>query len=330
MHRFVRRTHRLVTASVFTLVLFATSVQGVAAADAPNSCAGATTGSALNTWISGAIETGSDTDWYRFTTSASGYALMTLGDLPKNYRLDLYNSSCTLITGSNRSGVVYEEILRSLAAGRYYLRVAPTSSSTYSPTAYVIKFRTPSNSVQVLSSAAWTDSYGYLHIPGEVLNNTPNRREYVEITATYYNSANQVLATDFTFTNVWTVNARQRAAFELLSPRPTGYHHYKLSVSSSVTSVAPIGNLVLAGGVNYTDAYIGRHFVGEVTNKNSFVVDFVQVVLTLYNARGGVFHTDFTFTNPYTLASGQTAPFDVWTERYVGTNRYIYSLEGTR
>jgi len=37
----------------------------VAAYDAPNTCAGATSGVARNTWLSGTLSTSTDVDWYR-------------------------------------------------------------------------------------------------------------------------------------------------------------------------------------------------------------------------------------------------------------------------
>lgn len=328
VHRFVPVARRAALAGVLSLAVLATTVQSVAAADAPNTCAAATTASPLNTWITESIATSGDFDWYRFNTATSGYGLITLAHPPKDYRLDLYNSSCRLVAASNRIKLQYEEIYRSLPAGTYYVRVAPMSSTAYSPTAYALRLRTLANGAQVLSSApAWTDTIGYLHIPGEVLNNTAERREYVKITATYYNSANQIIATDFAYTTLWTLNPRTRSPFELMTELPAGYHHHKLSVTSSITSTAPVGNLAVAGGVPYTDSIGYRHYVGSVTNNNSFSVQFVQVALTLYNAKGYVIATDYAFTDPYDLAAGQTAPFDVFTDRFNGTNRHVFAAE---
>jgi hypothetical protein len=331
LNQIVALRQRVLIAALMATFFGSASVGNVAAADAPGSCSGATSNSSLNKWISGAISSGSDRDWYRFTTSSSGYAVITLGDLAKNYRLHLYRSDCSKIVGSDRPSTQYEEIVRSLPAGRYYVQVSPKYSSAYSATPYALRFRTLSSGVKVLSKGtAWTDSIGYLHIPGEVLNTTSGTRQYVKITATLYNSANQVLKTDFTYTYLSLVGKGARAGFHLMTEKPIGYHHTSLSVSSSATSATPVGNLAIAAGVPYVDSIDYAHYPGEVTNGNSFSVDYVQVMMTLYNGRGGVINHEFTYTDPSTIAAGDTAPFEVLTDRFGGTNRYTFAVEASR
>ena len=315
--------------SFLALAALATSIQGVAAADAPNTCAGATTASALNTWLTETISSGTDIDWYRFNKPTAGFALLTLGDLAKNYKLHLYNSSCTLMAGSDRTGTQFEDIMASLPIGRYFLRVAPNSSTQFSTTAYALKFRTLNSGVQVLSNVAWTDTYGDLRIPGEIFNNTADKRTSVKITATYYNSANQVIGTGMTYTWQWTVAARKRAAFEIWDDKPAGFHHYKLTVSSSVTTVAPVAGLTLTAGVPYTETWGDRFYPGEVKNNNAFAVDVV-VIQTLYTSRGAVYAANAAPTDPYIVDPGQTAPFELWADRWTGANRYVLTVDGVR
>jgi hypothetical protein len=38
---------------------------------------------------------------------------------------------------------------------------------------------------------------------------------------------------------------------------------------------------------------------------------FVKIIATFYDASGQVIGTDFTYTNPSSLAQGQRAPFDM-------------------
>ena len=78
------------------------SATAVIAADAPDGCSAATTGS-KNTWLSGTIATVKDVDWYRFRIKTGKRVLLTLGGLPADYDLSLYGGCSTLIASSQRS-----------------------------------------------------------------------------------------------------------------------------------------------------------------------------------------------------------------------------------
>ncbi len=248
MHSLSLIIRRLATSALLALTVFATSAHAVAAADAPNSCAAATTASPINTWLRGDISSGTDTDWYRFQKASTNFSLITLGALPKDYRLDLYNSSCTRLTGSNRPGFEFEEIYRQLAVGTYFARVAPATPSAYSTRQYALRLRTLPTGVFIVSSApAYMDNNDYLFIPGEVLNNTGTAQQSVKITATYYNSANVVIKTDFTNPMAGDLSSRGRSPFVVGTEAPIGYHHYTLKVTSTSLATAPVGNLVVSG-----------------------------------------------------------------------------------
>ena len=70
--------------------------------------------------------------------------------------------------------------------------------------------------VRILSSNDFTDSLGFLHVVGEIENNTPANIEYVKVTGTFYDSNNQVVATDFTYSNPRDIGSGQKAPFQLL------------------------------------------------------------------------------------------------------------------
>src|SRR3954469_10103368 len=91
---------------VLLMVIAASSLAMPAAtlaADAPGSCASATT-RAANTWLSDTIASSTDIDWFRFTTTTPAWTLVTLGHLPADYDLSVYSGCSTLIASSHRSG----------------------------------------------------------------------------------------------------------------------------------------------------------------------------------------------------------------------------------
>lgn len=301
------------------------------AADAPNSRAQATTVSPNGKWLFNTIASSTDVDWYRFRTTSAGLSLITLGDLPANYQLHLYNSAGTVIAGSNRSGKVYEEIYKSLAAGTYFVRVAPVSGASDASHNYALAFRPLGTQLVILSSRAYSDSSNYLHIVGEVVNNSGGARQFTQISATLYNSSGQVVGSDFTFTEHDVVLPYRRSGFDLMASRPAGYHHYRLTVTSDAAgSYSALENLGIHPGVGSTDGIGYRHYPGEVSNPNGFTTKFVEVFGTLYNGRGGVLYTEFTFTDPDTIPSHGSASYDLTFQTTAGTVYARWATEGSR
>ena len=50
---------------------------------------------------------------------------------------------------------------------------------------------------------------------------------------------------------------------------------------------------------------------GEIQNNGTESLDFVRVTATFYEATNSILGSDFAFTEPTTLESGQTAPFKI-------------------
>ena len=323
----MRRTLGLMV-GIFLVLVPATATAVVA--DAPDSCSSGIAASAKSVWLSDSIDRSTDVDWFKFTLSKDKYVQIVLGGLPANYQLALFNPCGTKLASSNRSGRVYEEIDRSLAAGTYYVRVMGVAGKSNAK-AYKLRFRPLPAGQAILSTKSYVDSLGYRHVVGEALNNTNAKRTYVEIDATLYNSSNKVVGTDFTYTWVDILGPHQRSPFELIFDPPAGYDHYRLTVSSSTTSQAPIQKLHIAKGVPSTDGIGYRHYPGEITNNNSFSVQFTEAIVTLYDKRGAVKNVDFTFTSPDQLGPGDTAPYDAtFGSHYAGVNRYVVLAQAIR
>ena len=71
------------------------------------------------------------------------------------------------------------------------------------------------NGLQILSDNSFTDSVGYFHVVGEVENNSPTVAKFVKVTGTFYDSNNQVVGTQFTYTNSSDIGAGEKAPFDL-------------------------------------------------------------------------------------------------------------------
>jgi hypothetical protein len=69
---------------------------------------------------------------------------------------------------------------------------------------------------RILSQSAYTSSTGTVHIVGEVINQSPVTAKFVKIIVTFYNAYNQVMGTDFTYTQPSDLAPGQRAPFDIL------------------------------------------------------------------------------------------------------------------
>jgi hypothetical protein len=70
--------------------------------------------------------------------------------------------------------------------------------------------------VKALGSNSFIDSIGYLHLVGEIENSTPNSVSYVKAIGTFYDKSNNVVATDFSYTNPTDLGPGDKAPFEII------------------------------------------------------------------------------------------------------------------
>lgn len=154
-------------------------------------------------------------------------------------------------------------------------------------------------SASIVSSSHWTDSAGYMHVVGDVVNNGAQNEQFVEIDATYYNGSNTVIGTDFTFSTLDTLSPGEKSPFMLLFDPSTypGYDHYVLGPVTAQTAGAPSQLFTTAVTSDTVDISGYEHLVGTVFNRNSTSADYVEPVFTFYGADGSVVDGDFTFIN---------------------------------
>jgi hypothetical protein len=91
------------------------------------------------------------------------------------------------------------------------------------------------NSVEILSHNSYTDSLGFLHVVGEVKNNSPSLVEFVKIIGTFYDANDEVVGTHFTYTNPSDLVRGSKAPFDLIltsaSIPISDIDHYNLAAS---------------------------------------------------------------------------------------------------
>ncbi len=162
------------------------------------------------------------------------------------------------------------------------------------------------------------DSIDYLHILGEVQNNTNKHLRFVKITANVFNGGGQLLDTALTYIYLDNLPAGQKTCFNVLLQKPAGWSYYEFESPTYWTDGNPLPNLTafnLSGSYNSTIGWY--EIVGQVRNDHGTRVEYVSPVATAYNAFGIVVGCNPTYVNSTHLDPGQMSSFELL---FVGGN----------
>lgn len=193
----------------------------------------------------------------------------------------------------------------------------------------------PPEGVSILPTwTTYVNSIGYLHIVGEVLNNTEQHIRYVKIIANIFDEDDNLLDTDFTYTRLDNVPAGQKTCFDLSLPDPMGRVNIRFEpVQYHDDGDSPI-NLILSNVSSSINPTFGWYeIIGQVTNQESTRIEYVKPIGTLYSYNGKVLDCDFTFVNVTHLDQGQTSAFEMTfsgKESYTEVTTMRLQVDGNR
>lgn len=191
---------------------------------------------------------------------------------------------------------------------------APPPEPTLAPTVVPTKIPTqPPSGLSLQGGLWWLDTLGYHHVTGIAVNYFSFPVGFVEVTARFYGSGGQLLATDSSFTSLRTIPAGESSPFDLmLFDTVSGIVDVDFEVTDYDTDIyfaIPSGLSVAI--TNKTVDTIGYgHVYGTVMNSSSSSWDFVEVILALVKD-GRVLDVDSSFAKPRLLTSGRTGSFEV-------------------
>lgn len=203
----------------------------------------------------------------------------------------------------------------------------PPADATATPTPPLPPPTAPTAGLSLQGGWLWTDTLGYAHITGLVVNNFPYPVEFVEITGKFYGSGGRLLATDWTFASLRAISAFGSSPYELLLfPAIPGIQSAEAEVTDYDTELYyPMPSGLTAVITNTVVDTIGYgHIYGTVTNNSSSTWEFVEVIIAL--ATGGrIVAVDSGFARPHTLAPGQTGTFEVLVSPHAGISPVDFS-----
>jgi hypothetical protein len=186
-------------------------------------------------------------------------------------------------------------------------------------------YRPPEN-VYVVSSSAYTDTMPFLHVVGEVINNTSGNVSSVRVTCVLRNAGGAVVRMEYTYTMIDVLAPGQKAPFQVWFYDYPDYASYDLTVTYSSTSQpARTGVSVLSSSTWPEGSTL--YLVGEVQNNTTGNVGSTKVAVTYYDASGRVTNADYTYVLLNVLGPDQKGPFKVWIFYNRPYSSYALSVE---
>jgi len=180
-----------------------------------------------------------------------------------------------------------------------------TPTATPSPTATVI-------SVEVLPNHfSYTSNIGYLHIIGEVRNNTDAYLRFIQITANIFDAEGRLVDTDFTFVRLNSLPPNEKTCFHISMQEPSNWDYYEFEPVTFLTGGDPPPDLTITNDSGSVDSYKWYKIIGQVHNNQNTRVEYVKVIGTLYNNRGETIGCWYSYVNSTHLDPGQTSSFKI-------------------
>jgi hypothetical protein len=165
------------------------------------------------------------------------------------------------------------------------------------------------NGVYLSWATAWSDGTD-LHVAGEIVNATNNRRQAVKVDVEYFNSDDDLIGTGTTFTVLDNLAPHSASPFRIDQPTIADFDHFHVEVSSLAATSWPISVIDITYGAPFTDGLLVRHFPGEITNLGATAITNWEVGLTLFNG-ANVINTAALGPTADTIDPGETVAFDI-------------------
>ena len=191
--------------------------------------------------------------------------------------------------------------------------------------------------VAVLTNAGYLDSSGNYHIVGEVQNIGDTAVNFVQVTATYYNTNNNPIDTRFDLTMLYVIMPERKSPFEIAlldAAESAQVHNYSLSITFLQTSPLPIG-VEITSQSSSVDSSGRMHITGGLKNIGTETLVNPKVVATFYNAESKVIAAAMSNIDPEIVGEtnpNQTTPFEIILDaertQYVST--YILTAESNQ
>jgi hypothetical protein len=168
----------------------------------------------------------------------------------------------------------------------------------------------------IVSDNGFADMGGGYYVFGEMENQEDSNIQCEKVTATFYDSNNQVIGVkEMPFGFMYIIMPDQKSPFQIHLGDPTNkseqigkqVDHYTLDITAKYTSARP-----LTIDVEWTDNNLTLGILsieGEVKNSDTETANNTMVFVTCYDKNGEVVCTDFGSIDQKQLAPGQNSSY---------------------
>jgi hypothetical protein len=302
------------------------------AADLPDTYAAARNAplSTVGTAYSSSIDDPTDQDWFRFDVKQTTKAAVTLGDLPGDYTLTVFDGAGRQVARSAYGGKHFERVLVNVAPGTYYARV--TTQGFFAKTKpYRLRFRLLPVGVVALDNY-WNKSSASPHrVVATIYNNTGQWQWIGQVDYAWYDSKKKLLRRDSGGMqyDLWVVPPGGVRPFGWRgSAPPKGAA--SVTVTPRATAVKPSAAVPAVTVSGVSTSYVAaksnpyQRFAGTASGGGSKRVDALTVAET-FNANGTMTGWS-SWVSPVGAGRTDRFSFEVYAPR---PNTYrIYSVIG--
>lgn len=189
---------------------------------------------------------------------------------------------------------------------------APTATATPTNTPAPTATPDPAGIKILANHFSYVDASNYLHVLGEVQNNTNGHVRFIKVTANVVNRDGQRLGGGSAYIYLDSLPPGDKTCFDILLKEPAGWSGYRLEAPAYSTDGRPLPKLTVLNSSGSHDSTTGWYkIVGQIRNDQGSRVNYVSPVGTAYNASGSVVGCSVTHVDGNHLNPGQTSSFEM-------------------
>jgi hypothetical protein len=158
------------------------------------------------------------------------------------------------------------------------------------------------------------DEFGVARVMGEVQNDSPDMVTFVKVPVSLLDDVGQVLTTDEAGVGLFRLAPGEKSCFEVrFENPPAGFDSYQFDAPTYTKRDEVPPKLTIYGDQGSYDPSFGDYMIeGKARNDDSSRVQYVTVIVTLYDAAGTVVDCGVSFPNRRELDPGESSDFDFY------------------
>ena len=162
---------------------------------------------------------------------------------------------------------------------------------------------------------SFIDSIGYFNVVGEVQNSGDQAANDVEVTATFYNNQDVVIATrsNYIALSVLLPGAKSPFRVEFVDVSQSALvDHYSLEIGFTPTDSIPKQLEISSHNASSDVGFSLFEILGEVQNTGDATAMLVRVFATCYDVDGNVIQVGGVYAEPVDVGVNQKGSFTIW------------------